>query len=181
MKENDHLVIRDLEINDTAHLVKWLSDPRVLEYYEGRDNPFDKEKVKEAFYGPRGDEVRCIIEYDGKAIGYVQYYPIEEEEREKYGYPVEIVYGMDQFIGEVEYWNKGIGTSVVSKVVKYLLDVMGAEKVVMDPQVRNERALRCYEKCGFKKVKLLPRIEWHEGVYEDCWLIEASKNESVEV
>lgn len=31
------LTIRALTPNGTAHLVKWLSDERVLAYYEGRD------------------------------------------------------------------------------------------------------------------------------------------------
>ncbi|MEH1834506.1 MAG: GNAT family protein [Nostoc sp.] len=34
----------------------------------------------------------------------------------------------------------------------------------------NPRAIRCYEKCGFVKVKLLPAHELHEGEYSDCWL-----------
>ena len=28
---------------------------------------------------------------------------------------------------------------------------MGAEAIAMDPKVNNERAIKCYEKCGFKK------------------------------
>lgn len=35
------LKIRALSPNDTAHLVKWLSDERVLTYYEGRDRPHE--------------------------------------------------------------------------------------------------------------------------------------------
>lgn len=47
--------------------------------------------------------------------------------------------------------------------------------VVMDPQTWNKRAIRCYEKCGIKKVKILPEHEFHEGRYRDCWLIEYKK------
>lgn len=28
-----------------------------------------------------------------------------------------------------------------------------ADAIVMDPEVRNPRAIRCYEKCGFRKLK----------------------------
>ncbi len=45
----------------------------------------------------------------------------------------------------------------------------------MDPQLRNTRAMKCYEKCGFKKIKILPKHELHEGVHQDCWLIEYKK------
>jgi aminoglycoside 6'-N-acetyltransferase len=44
------LEIRTLGTEDKGELVKWLSDPNVLQYYEGRDNPFNLEKVEEKFY-----------------------------------------------------------------------------------------------------------------------------------
>lgn len=34
------------------------------------------------------------------------------------------------------------------------------------------RAIRCYEACGFRKVKRLPAHELHEGQWKDCWLME---------
>lgn len=73
---------------------------------------------------------------------------------------------------ETDYWNKGIGTLLVKAMVEYLVDKQQADKVIMDPQTRNVRALRCYEKCGFKKIRILPNHEYHEGEYLDCWLIE---------
>ncbi len=42
----------------------------------------------------------------------------------------------------------------------------------MDPQCRNARAIACYEKCGFKKIRILPRHEMHEGEMRDCQLVE---------
>ena len=57
-------------------------------------------------------------------------------------------------------------------MVTFLVEQKQADLVVMDPQTWNERAIRCYEKCGFKKVALLPKNELHEGEYRDCWLIE---------
>ncbi|MCH1626867.1 GNAT family N-acetyltransferase [Ferdinandcohnia quinoae] len=170
--QNGKLKMRKLELKDNVLLAKWLSDSKVLQYYEGRDNPFDVEKVNEVFFAEDDAEVKCIIEYEGKEIGYIQFYQLDEKTRKTYGYENEIIYGTDQFIGEVEYWNKGIGKDLINAVVTYLIEEKLANRVVMDPQVWNERAIRCYEKCGFKKVKLLPKHELHEGEYRDCWLIE---------
>ncbi|MDY7045486.1 MAG: GNAT family N-acetyltransferase [Bacillota bacterium] len=83
---------------------------------------------------------------------------------------------MDQFIGEVDCWNKGIGTLLVTTMVQHLLKEKGANKVIMDPKVTNIRALRCYEKAGFKKIRKLLNFEFHEGAYRDCWLLEFNKN-----
>ena len=170
--QNDSLKVRLLEEQDSLLLVKWLSNPTVLEFYEGRDNPFDLDKVKSVFYRSDDKDVKCIVEYENQAIGYIQFYPLEDETKKEYGYSDENVYGTDQFIGEVEYWNKGIGTSLVRAMTKYLIEKENADRVVMDPQTRNTRAIKCYEKCGFRKVKILPKRELHEGKYQDCWLIE---------
>jgi len=176
--QREKVTVRKLEKSDKTVLAKWLSDPKVLEYYEGRDNPFTIEKVEEKFFSFPDQEVRCIVEFDGVRIGYVQYYQLDDEYRKLYGYDgvTDTIYGMDQFIGEVDYWNKGIGTIMVNSMVVYLVEQKGADKVVMEPQTWNYRAIHCYEKCGFKKVKLLPENELHEGLFRDCWLIEYSGN-----
>ncbi|MDR0268418.1 GNAT family N-acetyltransferase [Paenibacillus sp.] len=87
----------------------------------------------------------------------------------------ERIFGMDQFIGEPDYWNRGIGTVLIQSMVKYLLVELKADRIVMDPQAWNTRAVRVYEKCGFIKKKLLPQHERHEGEYRDCWLIELDR------
>ena len=133
--KNDRLFVRELSKEDKFLLAKWLSDPEVLQYYEGRDRPLDLAQVEEDFFGEADDETRCLILYDEKPIGYVQFYPVGDEERRIYGYsnPSEILYGMDQFIGEPEYWNKGIGTQLVEMLVAYLLTQKNADRIVMDP------------------------------------------------
>jgi len=170
--QNGYLKVRKLEKKDNYLLARWLSNPSVLEFYEGRDNPFDLDKVNKVFYDSEDDEFKCIVEFNGNEIGYIQFYLLDDETKKEYGYFDENIYGTDQFIGEVEYWNRGIGTLLVTSMVKFLIEHKKADRVVMDPQIRNARAIKCYQKCGFKKVKILPKNELHEGVYQDCWLIE---------
>ncbi|MGQ0422633.1 GNAT family N-acetyltransferase, partial [Bacillus sp. HC-Mk] len=76
-------------------------------------------------------------------------------------------------IGEPAYWGKGIGTKLVQAAITYIMGEMGAEAIAMDPKVNNERAIKCYEKSGFKKVKILKEHELHEGKLEDCWMMAA--------
>ncbi|WP_226665263.1 GNAT family N-acetyltransferase [Metabacillus litoralis] len=170
--QNGKLKVRKLEEKDKSLLTKWLSDPLVLEYYEGRDNPFDLDKVMEVFFHSKNEEIKCIVEFDCKEIGYIQFYQLEDEMIKELGYINENVYGTDQFIGEVGYWNKGIGTLLVKTTVNYLIEHKKADRVVMDPQIRNTRAIKCYVNCGFKTVKVLTNHELHEGEYQDCLLLE---------
>lgn len=176
------LVLRELTSQDAKLLKKWLSDERVLEYYEGRDRPHDAKLVEEHFISRLGTDItQCVILYGSFAIGYLQFYPLKDEERDAYGYSKnERVFGMDQFIGEVTYWNQGIGTRIVERVAHFLLTEVGADVIVMDPHAWNERALRVYEKVGFKRVRLLPEHEHHEGKWRDCWLVEKRRLYSTE-
>jgi aminoglycoside 6'-N-acetyltransferase len=172
--EHDNLMVRELKESDAAWLLKWLSDPVVIEFYEGRDRPHDMEMVQTHFYQRTFEITRCMVLYQGKEIGYIQFYPISEEEMVTYGF-LDFsgkIYGLDQFIGEPDHWNRGIGTELVKSMIPYLIHVHQAAKIVLDPQTWNVRAIRVYEKCGFRKVLLLPEHEWHEGAYRDSWLME---------
>lgn len=172
--QEQELSIRKLDDRDADLLLKWLTDPEVLKYYGGRDRPYDMDLVHQHFYDKNVEETRCIILYGESEIGYIQFYEIDNEEKEKFGYQdfKDKIYGMDQFIGETPYWNKGIGTQLIKETVKYLSNHKNAVKVIMDPQAWNSRALRVYEKNGFMKKKFLKKHEWHEGEHRDCWLIE---------
>ncbi|MGM7700815.1 GNAT family N-acetyltransferase [Pseudalkalibacillus sp. Hm43] len=172
-----NLLIRTLVEEDSPYLVKWLNDPEILKWYEGRDQPHEIGKVKEHFFSKSNERVkRNIILLDGNEIGYVQYYPLSDEEKRVYGYKkTEKIFGMDQFIGETSEQDKGIGTKMILAVVQYLFEEKEAEIIAMDPQLRNKRAIHCYEKCGFIPVKILVEHELHEGIKEDCLLIEKRK------
>lgn len=174
---NEDLRLRALEPGDSNTLVRWLSDPEVLSYYEGRDRPHDLASVQEHFIDHQDEMSSYIMEYKGTDIGYIQIYPLDEEEAQIYGYQGHSagLYGMDQFIGETEYWNQGIGSQLITAVVKHLVEKRGASKIVLDPQAWNTRAIRVYEKCGFTKKKYLEKHELHEGELRDCWLMEYVK------
>ncbi len=176
--EKGNIQVRELEEHDKTILTSWLVNPCVLEYYEGRDNPFDLQKVTEVFFQNKDQTSMCMVQLNHRDIGYIQFYPLDEEDYKQYGYSNEKVFGMDQFIGEVDYWNKGIGTLLVTSMVEFLIQEKDADCIIMDPHIQNVRALRCYEKCGFKKVKMLPKHELHEGNYRDCWLIEYRRTDS---
>ena len=153
---------------DFAALSGWLSDPRVLEFYEGRDSPLSIEEATREFSpSTMAAEANtpCFIEFEEVPIGYLQFYPAVE-----YG---DRVWGLDQFIGVPELWGRGLGTRAVNLIKNYLFLEQHAAKCILDPQATNHRAIRCYEKAGFQKVRLLERHELHEGEYRDCWLMEA--------
>lgn len=184
----NEIMLRPMQDNlyDYELMEKWRTDEQVLKYYGGRDDPHYLEKVI-ATYQPRiqGEEpvIPCIFSYKNQDIGYLQYYclnQIPEEIRQMYCLEnTDNVYGIDLFIGETQYWNQGIGTQVLSSAVEFIFTELQAVRIVIDPSVKNPRAIRCYEKSGFVKIKLLPSYELHEGKYQDCWLMAIDRNKSL--
>lgn len=169
------LTVRPLRDGDADTLLRWLSDPRVLEFYEGRDAHFTPEAIREKFFD--GELSRCIIEWEGIPAGYLQYYPLDGEGRAEYQFdgPEKKLWAADQFLGEPSLWGKGLGRRFLTLLLSHLFEEAGAEAVLLDPHAGNERAIRCYERCGFRKEKLLPAHELHEGEWRDCLLMVCRK------
>ena len=176
--EKDSVSLRLLTEQDKPLLLKWLTDERILNFWEGKSTVYTFEKVTEKYYSEKDvKKIRAIIEYEGKAIGYVQMYKLNKELLNEYEYPLtdKVVYGIDQFIGEPEYWDKGIGTKFMKLVLQYLTKEKNAEIIILDPHADNPRAIHVYEKVGFKKIKFLPKHELHDGEMVDCYLMEYTK------
>ena len=172
---NGNIRIRTINDTDFPILYKWLTDERVLEFYGGRDKKYTLESIKAHYTEPWEDEViRVIIEHQGQPIGYGQIYKMYDELYTDYHYPKsdEVVYGMDQFIGEPKYWSKGIGTKYIQMIFDFLKKERNANAVVLDPHQDNLRAINSYQKAGFRIIEDLPEHELHEGKKEDCYLME---------
>ncbi|MDE5413440.1 GNAT family N-acetyltransferase [Alkalihalobacterium chitinilyticum] len=167
--------------SDYKLLFKWLNDEVVQEFYEGKSVKHTLEQIHDEYRSRAIGEnyvQSCIIVYGEIAIGYLQYYHLQPEEIKVYGAARnEQVYGIDLFIGEPTYWNKGIGTDVIKLTVDFLFSKKGVHEIFIDPQTWNERAIACYEKCGFQKVKVLPKREIHDGEYKDNQIMRITHEE----
>lgn len=167
--------IRLLNRADFKVMFRWLTDERVLRYYGGRDLNYTFESLVDHYsQNFETDGFRTILQYKDIPIGYGQVYQIAGRLFNEYGYPEtdRTVYAMDQFIGEPDYWNCGIGTVYLKMLCKYLKETKGTDIVLLDPHKNNHRAVRAYQKAGFKIIGELPEHELFEGKKEDCWLME---------
>ena len=53
-------------------------------------------------------------------------------------------------IGEREFWSKGYGTDMMKLCQQYVFAELGMERLSLGLHEYNPRALRSYEKCGFR-------------------------------
>ncbi|MGE7947958.1 GNAT family N-acetyltransferase [Lysinibacillus sp. NPDC093688] len=155
--DTNNIYIRKMTDNDYGLMAKWLSTKEVLEFYGDINSPFSIEQVRKKYEPRIRGEILVfpfIVELDDSPIGFMQYYKLPTEELKELGYlNNQVVFGIDQFIGIPKLFNKGYGTIMVSKFIELIFKITDAEIIILDPEVSNERAIRCYEKCGFTKVR----------------------------
>ncbi|MBD1842623.1 GNAT family N-acetyltransferase [Cyanobacteria bacterium FACHB-63] len=115
-------------------------------------------------YGAKEPDVARFILVESTAaeersIGYFQYYIVSRE-----------IIGIDQFVGERDRINQGIGTAAIALFLEIIMIRHNPQQIIIDPNPENERAIRCYEKVGFV-YDVVGSTEYGECVYEmtfDC-------------
>ena len=74
-------------------------------------------------------------------------------------------------IGERDYWNKGCGTDAMKLCLRYAFMELGAHRVSLGLFDYNPRALKAYEKAGFRLEGRTRKDIMREGQYYDSlWM-----------
>jgi aminoglycoside 6'-N-acetyltransferase len=148
------LSLRPLAEADAADLRRILATPEVARWWDEPEDDFP--------LADDPDSVRLTIEVDGRIAGMVQYW---EETDPKYRHA-----GIDLFL-DPAFHGRGIGTEVVRRVTRMLIEERGHHRVTIDPAASNAAAIRAYEKVGFRRVGVMRRYErdadgsgWHDGL-----------------
>jgi aminoglycoside 6'-N-acetyltransferase len=131
---------------DLPHMREWWGDTEdelgvIRDMVEGRDTtrPF-------------------LIAIDGTPVGYIQVWFVGHHQNETWiadhpwlaSLPSDAV-GVDISIGVPERLSKGVGSAALAAFVRRLRDE-GHETIIIDPLIRNERAVRAYTKVGFRPI-----------------------------
>jgi RimJ/RimL family protein N-acetyltransferase len=77
------------------------------------------------------------------------------------------VFTIGIFIGDKEYLGKGYGTDAMKTLIKFIFEQMNINKIKLQVFSFNKRAVRSYEKCGFKKEGVLRMEIFRDGRYYD--------------
>ncbi len=107
--EEGSLRVRPLRGGDALILCRWLNDPRVLTFYEGRDKPHNIHMVRRRFLSKTDPNqvLGHLVLWNGSPLGYIQTYFLKEETITGFRYSGRNrVYGMDLFLGEPKRWNQ---------------------------------------------------------------------------
>jgi aminoglycoside 6'-N-acetyltransferase len=169
---------------DYRLVTEWLSDPRVAEWYGGRDRVRAIESVRGRYRARFGGSTTAVfILHDGEPVGFLQFTALDHADETDTAKELGLdepagAFAIDLYIGDPEVWGQGIGSRAIAAFTGWLFDEQDATRVYGDPRVANPRSIRAFEKAGFTQLRVLPGHERHEGKDEDCWLLEARRPSS---
>jgi len=151
------VVLRRVGATDVDRLTEILAEPSVA----ARWGSFTRVEVAEQFVDR--DAHLAIVE-DGAVIGAIQFH---EEDDATYRHA-----GIDLFVA-TDRQGQGLGSDAIRTLARYLIDQRGHHRLSIDPAADNARAIRAYERVGFRRVGVLRSYErgpdgaWHDGLLMD--------------
>jgi aminoglycoside 6'-N-acetyltransferase len=133
---------------DFPLLAGWLAAPHVAEWWtDGVEASLAE--IGEAMDGI--DTEPLMVELSGKPIAYLQSYDPHLEDDHPYRDQPFGTLGIDLSIGPAELVGIGHGSAIVKQFVEEVF-AEGAPRVIIDPHPDNSRAIRAYEKAGFREI-----------------------------
>lgn len=85
------------------------------------------------------------------------------------------------FIGDKDYWGKGIGSEVTKMIVKMGFEELGLNRIMLTVSVPNVGGVKAYEKAGFKLEGRLRDACLREGKFHDKLVMSVLKREWTKV
>lgn len=125
------LAVRTLRPGDGAPLRRIRSAPEVARWWRspGANYP----------WGPWEDEVPLVVEHEGRPVGAIQWWAVEDPSGDEAG--------IDVFLDPAVH-GRGIGRRAVGLLADHLHG-RGFRRVTIDPAAANEAAVRAYRAAGF--------------------------------
>jgi aminoglycoside 6'-N-acetyltransferase len=155
----ERVTLRPLTPHDVPRLAELGNDPEVARWWPN----ITTEKLVSMAEG-RDDVTAFTVEVGGDVIGLAQIWEeLESDHRHA---------GIDLFLAS-DHQGHGLGTDTVRTLTRHLVRDLGHHRVVIDPAVDNARAIRCYERVGFRRVGVMRRYErgghgaWHDNLLLD--------------
>jgi aminoglycoside 6'-N-acetyltransferase len=159
MLRGERVTLRPVRADDADRLLEILREPEVERWWGVHDAERVRADLIEA-----ADDVVFAIEVDGEVIGAVQY---SEEPTPDYRHA-----GMDIFLTTSRH-GQGLGSEALRVLARHLFDDRGHHRLTIDPAAANERAIRAYERIGFRPVGVMREYErgpdgtWHDSLLMD--------------
>ncbi len=168
--------LRAFEKEDLEIVLGWVNDEEVTQYLSDSliypVSRTDEVKWLESISNANHKEKVLAIEtMSGKLIGSVGLTNINWVERKA---------EMGIMIGEKDQWNKGYGSEAVREILRLAFEKMNLNRIYLRVFENNPRAIKVYERCGFRREGVLRHDHFRGQRYFDTIIMGILRSEHAE-
>jgi UDP-4-amino-4,6-dideoxy-N-acetyl-beta-L-altrosamine N-acetyltransferase len=163
--------LRPLETEDAPTLVPWLNDPEVSRFL-ARYRPVtlaeEVDFLRHINDSPTDLVLGIALRAEDRLVGAIGLHQMDIRSRNaKFGI----------FIGDRNWWGKGCGTEATRLIVRHAFETLNLHRVSLHVYEYNERALKVYQKVGFRIEGRLRQDTFREGQYWDTIVMAVLREE----
>ncbi|MFD0328726.1 GNAT family N-acetyltransferase [Streptacidiphilus monticola] len=158
--------LRPMEPSDAEALWRWNSDPEVMRWMSDgyrqtlartveRFSQREPNRYEDVLYG-----VECLD--DEMLVGLVRLHGAEPETG---------IAEIDVYIGEKQYWGRGLATDAMRTMCRYGFEQMRLHKITLTVVTENRSAHHVYSKLGFVEEGRLRQVFRRDGRWHDMYLM----------
>lgn len=170
----ERIMLREYRIEDLPYIRKWVNDIEITRYLS---NIF----VYPHTLNETENFLNSMLQGNSNMKGFI----IAEKETEEYIGQIDLI-KMDWIsrigtlgivIGTKENLSKGYGTEAIKLIQDFAFNKLNLHKLDLEVRDYNERAIRCYKKCGFIEEGRIRENFFVDGKYTDTIFMGILKRE----
>ena len=155
----DRVTLRSATPSDEETFGAILREPEVATWW----GAYPPERVRADLFDDE-ETVVFAIEVGGDVVGLITYWDEQEPDYRHAG--IDIALTADRH-------GEGLGSEAIAVLARHLFEERGHHRLTIDPAAANTRAIRAYEKVGFRPVGVMRQYErgldgtWHDALLMD--------------
>ncbi|MEU2198072.1 GNAT family N-acetyltransferase [Streptomyces fimicarius] len=137
--------------DDLDLLAEWFASPDFVTYWGGV--PLSRDEVAEKYVGRRRPRVQSyLVLAEGVPVGYAQFWHADAPEDGTEGGIESGTEGGIDLVLQPASQGRGLGPDATRALLAHVGGELGWRRVTVDPVRENVRAVRAWEKAGFRQV-----------------------------
>lgn len=160
----EHIMLREYRPDDAEGIRGWSNDMESVRYLSSR------------YWMPQSDaDAADFVDHARRAGANGAYFVIADPANQTYLGQIDLysinwrlrAAEMAIVMGSAARRGQGLGTEAIRLLLGYAFTMLGLERVELEVATENRRAVRCYERAGFRLEGVKRHAFWTDGQYAD--------------